>query len=213
MRPLKKTEVCNVVSRRARYKLCKEVDGRFYSVIAGTGSYTDAPVLEYETGRVTESPSFGCADEETPASGLIYAYEDLDDAIEAAGKVGTSEARAHDKRVIFKATPIGFKRGNRQIEGVILCEALLIGNSVWENEPAPPEPVWVDVTDECEVIIKHSDPSGWYFVLMHEDTTLGQFGLVSDRPLTEVSVPAGYKVESTGHGYMWDYFRVLKEDC
>lgn len=185
MRPLKRIEVCNAVSRRPRYKLCKlDENGTALSVIAGTGSYVDAPVLAYANGRVTEASAFGHADADTVAKGLIYTYESLDDAIEAAGKIGTSEARANDTRVIFKVTPIGFKRANKKIEGVTLCEAVLVGNEVWRSEP---EPVWEDVTDDCDIDI--------YL----DDEVIVECGMAID----------GFKVE----GDLAIGFKVFKRDC
>jgi len=183
-RPIKKTEIAGIIPRKRRYKVTKLVDGAFLSVIAGTGSYVNRPVLAYETGRVTEAPAFGKADKNTDASGLIFACDTLEQAIADAGRLGTSEARAKDTRAIFEVVPVGFMRANKKVDGVTMCEAVLVGEKVWEHSPAPE---WEDITEDVESMMEDGLLKLYDINTDVEIATVGACGI-------QGSVTQGYKV-------------------
>jgi len=113
-RPIKRDEVIATIGEttpKPRYKLCRVEGDKFLSVIAGRDGtkLEDADALEYAKGRVTESPAFDSADDDTEASELIYLFDHLDGAIEASKKYSLD----FDK-VILRVLPIGFFRPNLQ---------------------------------------------------------------------------------------------------
>lgn len=171
-RPIKKTEVPEVVGKRRRFKLVKvNADGSYTSVLAGQARSFSANALKYEPGRVTESRAFGDADNETKAKMLIYVYEELEQAIDDAAKLGTEAVRKADTRAILEVLPLGFFRENRVKECVTLCEAVLVGKEVWRYAP----PKEVDVTSECSVHWRGGCKT-YYSALYHGSKLIGEIG-------------------------------------
>lgn len=129
-RPINRYEVSSIIGRKKRYKLTKiklsvavasrQNNNNYFSVIAGTGTYTMYPCLEYAQGRVTSAPR----------GTYIYTYDSLDKAKAEARRLGTSEARATDIRAVFEVLPVGKMRPNRKLSGVTMCKGVLIGKEV-----------------------------------------------------------------------------------
>jgi len=145
VRPIQRSEVNDAVKRVARYKILKVTgDKKYTSVVAGTGSYIDVDPLDYENGRVTEAPAFPVDGKIADVAGgdLIYAYKTLDLAKDDLTKIG---AEKEGKRVIVEVLPIGKFRDNKKKDGVIMCEAVLVGREVAEHT----FPSEIDVTDDC----------------------------------------------------------------